>query len=104
MILLHERVQLERLVLIIDSEKPTEINNELVGRSVSISFQRHGCGGSVFHTFDVGKIKSMYGNLASIDYGTEETYTVKLILREYMICPDYKPTMAGKWRLLVAVK
>lgn len=101
MIILHEHYQLEQHSLVVDKKRPHKISNELVGRQLSCSFQREGEGGLIFHAFDVGTIESVTRNTAGVVYG-HQVYNVKLLVEHYVTGEEYKPTTAGKWRLLVA--
>lgn len=101
--LLHERDQLLAKNLMVNINEPINIDKSLVGRWISISWERKYDTNKdpSFYTFDAGFIMSYKNDSFQILYEDEHrTYNVKLKRYNWFKSLEKPPTKPHQWRLL----
>jgi len=102
--LLHERQQLLSNGLIININKPIDIDKHLVGKWISISWERKSEKDDTisFVTFDVAKIVSYKNNSFRILYEEDgrKIYPIQLHINDWYDSLESPPTRPYQWRLL----
>jgi hypothetical protein len=97
---LHKRKQSRANDLLIDVNKPLNIDSILVGRWISISWLRKLDPDSIngFYAFDVGYISSIVENIVQIHFNeVAKSYDVPLKSSNWTKCVEVPPSRQYQW-------
>lgn len=97
---MHEQQQLDSECLEIDDGDTPVINDDLIGRYISISWNREGHG----VCFDVGQVKKMNGPIATVMYLDKSHEVTDLTEKNNFKNKTTVPNSERKWRMLTPTK